>query len=310
MSWKRRPISSVGGVAGDVAERVVDEYPVPVGVEQPHADRGVIEDQVEVLARMRARSACLAADGPEMSRTTATPAAARLPRSRPLRPSAPRPSAPASAPRPSAPAAAPRPSAPAVGPSGRSGPMSTIRPWRPSVAPQLARARLAMRGRSGRAAPSAATGPGGRRPRSTAPRGRSRRSVRRVRAPGPRSARSAARRRRPGSKPRAARAARPPRRRPAGRIARARDADMSNRHRPAERARVGLLGRGLAHPWQSRSVVAHYCRDGMARIPINIAELVGDTPLVGLPGMLGERRTRAWGGAVREARVAQPRAAA
>ena len=27
----------------------------------------------------------------------------------------------------------------------------------------------------------------------------------------------------------------------------------------------------------------------MPRIPINIAELVGGTPLVGLPGLLGER---------------------
>jgi cysteine synthase A len=44
--------------------------------------------------------------------------------------------------------------------------------------------------------------------------------------------------------------------------------------------RVSLAGVG---PWAG---VAHYCRDEMAQIPINIAELVGETPLVGLPRLL------------------------
>jgi cysteine synthase A len=35
--------------------------------------------------------------------------------------------------------------------------------------------------------------------------------------------------------------------------------------------------------------VAHYCRARMPRIPINIAELVGETPLVELPALLGQR---------------------
>ena len=38
--------------------------------------------------------------------------------------------------------------------------------------------------------------------------------------------------------------------------------------------------------------VAHYCRARMPRIPINIAELVGETPLVELPRLLGERERR------------------
>jgi cysteine synthase A len=38
--------------------------------------------------------------------------------------------------------------------------------------------------------------------------------------------------------------------------------------------------------------VAHYCRARMPRIPINIADLVGETPLMELPGLLGERIDR------------------
>ncbi len=38
--------------------------------------------------------------------------------------------------------------------------------------------------------------------------------------------------------------------------------------------------------------MGHYCRARMPRIPINIAELVGETPLVELPRLLGERERR------------------
>ncbi len=51
----------------------------------------------------------------------------------------------------------------------------------------------------------------------------------------------------------------------------------------SERRWHEVVGRGVAP-----RPAAHYCR-GMPQIPINIAELVGGTPLVGLPGLLGER---------------------
>jgi cysteine synthase A len=41
--------------------------------------------------------------------------------------------------------------------------------------------------------------------------------------------------------------------------------------------------------------VAHYCRARMPRIPINIADLVGETPLVELPGLLDADRERSDG---------------
>jgi cysteine synthase len=47
----------------------------------------------------------------------------------------------------------------------------------------------------------------------------------------------------------------------------------------------------------------------MPRIPINIAELVGETPLVGLPGVLGEREREAGVGLFAKLEAANPGAA-
>ncbi len=38
-----------GGVAGDLTQRVVDEHPVTVPVEQPRPDRSPLEDLLEVI---------------------------------------------------------------------------------------------------------------------------------------------------------------------------------------------------------------------------------------------------------------------
>ena len=38
-----------GGVAGDLTQRMVDEHPVTVPVEQPRPDRSPLEDLLEVI---------------------------------------------------------------------------------------------------------------------------------------------------------------------------------------------------------------------------------------------------------------------
>jgi cysteine synthase A len=66
-------------------------------------------------------------------------------------------------------------------------------------------------------------------------------------------------------------------------------------HRPLREMHEGFLGaplqaragaRGRFGVYAARA--GDYCRRRMTGIPINIAELVGNTPLVGLPGLLGE----------------------
>ena len=83
-----------------------------------------------------------------------------------------------------------------------------------------------------------------------------------------------------------------------------------NGERAPEREENAQAGhdRPLASPASSRRETAlHYCRGPMARIPINIAELVGDTPLVELPRMLdGTPAADSGVRAVRQARVVQP----
>ena len=63
MLSKRLPTQLVGGVAGDLAERAVDEQPAAFGVDQAGADRGVLEDLLEAFGAARSHHVGAAASG-------------------------------------------------------------------------------------------------------------------------------------------------------------------------------------------------------------------------------------------------------